>query len=162
MYPSLPNSQQQAMQLICYTLGAINDELALWRYTQSIGDIVDKFEPDPKFVEGSKFGNIYLSGKDLSGTLCFKVNKSTDKYDDEDWLSLHAMHLVLSKDLYNSAYGFAERIEQGLYGQETEFKWEKGSSFGTTGRITTRDNKARAVFEKKLFGDRVLYFEKIK
>jgi hypothetical protein len=150
------------MTLICCTLGAINDESALWRYTQAVDGVIEKFEEDPKFKEGDKFGNIYVSGPGLSGALCFQVNKDTDEYGEDDfWISLHAIRLVLSKEKYDALLRFAERIDHGAYGQPTEYTWHKGGAFGTLGRITHKDKKVHAVFEKKLFGDRVLLFEKV-
>jgi hypothetical protein len=161
MAPSLPVNKP-AIELLCYTLGAISDESALWRYVQAVDGMIEKFEQDPKFKEGDKFGNIYVDGPGLSGTLCFQVNKSIDDYGDDDfWLSLHAMRIVLSKEKYDILLKSAQRIDYGVYGQATDFTWHEGASFGTLGKITHKDKKAHAIFEKKLFGDRVLFFEKV-
>lgn len=130
----------------------------------ALDDIVDTFDLDPKFQETHKFGNVFIKGKGINGVIGVKANKEVSAYEDDyHWFSVHEVRLVLSKEMYDNLLTFAKRIDCGVWGQATEFKWqEKGLPFGTAGKVTLEGNKVFATFEKPLFGDRSLNFHRVK
>lgn len=164
MLPSLNANDKMSMTLICSILGAMHEEENMDKLVAALDDIIDTFDLDPKFEETHKFGNVFIKGKGISGVIGVKANKEVSAYEDDyHWFSVHAARLVLSKEVYDNLLTFAKRIERGVWGQVTEFKWhEKGLPFGIAGKVTLDGSKVYATFEKQLFGDRNLIFERAK
>jgi hypothetical protein len=164
MLPSLNANDQMSMTLICSTLGAMHEEVNVEELMGALDGIIDDFDVDPKFEETHKFGNIFIKGEGISGVMGVKVNKQVNTYgDDHSWLSVHEVRIGLSKEVYEKLLAFAKRVGRGIWGQETEFKWhDKGLPFGTAGKVTLDGSKVSATFEKQLFGDRKLIFQRAK